>query len=760
MRVIKSFLSCMFFINFLLAQNNMSSTELNLENIWKENKFNAKSIPGFTFLRDGTHYTKLENNKIISFHLLSESEVETIFDGNDNSFKDILNGDIIDYQFSSDEQKLFVLLEQESIYRRSNKAVTYLFDKKQNSLKRIHHGRKISFPTFSPDGEKVAYVLDNNLFIWDIINDSLTSVTTDGLKNKILNGAGDWVYEEEFGLSNAFEWSPDSKFLAFLKFDETKVPQFTMTNFTGEAHPEYVTYKYPKVGDDNAKVSIGIYSLSEAKTTFALTDSTFEYIPRVQWTKNPDYLCILTLNRHQNHLKRFIINRESGKSSLLFEEKENTYVSIDDHLTFLSNEHHFIRTSEASGWNHLYLHHIDGKIIRPITKGNWEVTAFYGIDESTGWVYFQAAIHHAKERQVCRIKLDGSKLEEIAEEPGWNSAQFNATKSLFILTHASIQKPPRYSINSSDGTELKRLEENNLLKSLQKSLNVQPIDFFDFQTAGKVSLNGWIIKPANFNPQGKYPVLMFVYGGPGSQQVTDNWKGQNYWWFQFLAQKGFIVACVDNRGTGGRGAEFKKVTYLQLGKYETEDQIEAAKYLGTLSYVDATRIGIFGWSYGGFMSSLCLFKGNDVFSAAIAVAPVTHWKWYDNIYTERYMRTVSENPKGYMENAPLNFAGQLKGKYLLVHGMADDNVHFQHTAEMANALIKENKQFDTYFYPNKNHSISGGNSRLHLYTKMTDFIMFHLRGGEVKTRIPMNGRIEMMRTIQDSKGKNNIPVKE
>lgn len=750
----------MIFINPSIAQNNMSSPELNLENIWKENKFNPKSVSGFSFLADGLHYTKLQKNQIISFNLLSGNEVETLFDGENDTYKEVLPGNINDYLFSPDEQNLLLLLEQEAIYRRSNKATTFFFDRKQHILKIIHDSKKISYPTFSPDGNKIAYVLDNNIFIWDIKTDSTTTVTADGFKNKVLNGAGDWVYEEEFGLSNAFEWSPDSKFLAFLRFDETRVPQFTMTNFNGEAHPEYVTYKYPKVGDENAKVRVGIYSLSTAKTRFAITDSTIEYIPRIQWTKNPLHLCILTLNRHQNHLKRFLMERESGNLTILLEEKEDTYLSIDDHLTFLSNQNQFIRTSEASGWSHLYLHHIDGRMIRPITKGNWEVTAFYGVDENSEWVYFQAAIQNAKERQVCRIKLDGTKLEEIAEEPGWNSAQFNTPKTLFILTHANIQQPPTYSINSPDGTELKRLEDNNSLKEIQKSVNVQPIDFFDFQTSEKVSLNGWMIKPANFNPQGKYPVLMFVYGGPGSQQVTDNWKGQNYWWFQLLAQKGFVVACVDNRGTGGRGAAFKKITYLQLGKYETKDQIEAAKYLGNLSYVDATRIGIFGWSYGGFMSSLCLLKGKDIFSAAIAVAPVTHWKWYDNIYTERYMRTVSENPKGYEENAPVNLAGQLKGKYLLIHGMADDNVHFQHTAEMANALINEDKQFDTYFYPNKNHSISGGNSRLHLYRKMTEFLMLHLRGGEVKTRIPMNGRIEMMRTIQDSKGKNNIPVKE
>jgi dipeptidyl-peptidase-4 len=738
----------------------MSSSELNLENIWKENKFNAKTIPGFAFLADGTLYTKLQNNKVVSFDFLSGRELETIFDGDAESFKSLLPGNIHHYQFSSDEQKLLVHVAQEAIYRRSTKAISCLFDRKQNTLKRIHEGRKISYPTFSPDGNKIAYVLENNLYIWDIVRDSITCITTDGVFNKIINGAGDWVYEEEFGLSQAFEWSPDSEYLAFLKFDETKVTPFTMTNFRGDPRPEYVTFKYPKVGDDPAKVGVGIYSLANAKTIFASSDSTVAYIPRIQWTKTPGYLSILTLNRHQNHVKWFLMDRISGSLRLLLEEKESTYLSIEDHLTFLTNQKQFIRTSESSGWNHLYLHHIDGSIIRPITKGNWEVTDFYGVDESTGWIYFQAAIHHAKERQVCRIKLDGSKLEEIAEEPGWNSAQFNTNKTLFVLTHANIQKPPTYSINTSDGTELKRLEENTDLKNIQNSTNVQPIDFFDFKTSEDIKLHGWMIKPANFNPQGKYPVLMFVYGGPGSQQVTDNWKGQNYWWFQLLAHKGFIVACVDNRGTGGRGAAFKKMTYLQLGKLETDDQIEAAKYLGSLPFADATRMAVFGWSYGGFISSLCLLRGKDMFSAAIAVAPVTHWKWYDNIYTERYMRTLAENPRGYEENAPVNLAGQLASKYLLIHGMADDNVHFQHTAEMANALISENKQFDTYFYPNKNHSISGGNSKLHLYTKMTDFLMLHLRGGEVKTRIPMNGRIEMMRTIQDLKGKNNLPIKE
>jgi len=738
----------------------MSYPELNLENIWKENKFAAKSVAGFSFLADGTHFTKLQHNKISSNHIITGVEVETIFDGEKEDVKGLLNGSIDDYAFSSDEKKILLLLHQEAIYRRSKKAVTFYFDRVGKHLKKIHHGFKISYPTFSPDGNMVAYVLDNNIYIWDMLSDSIKSVTSDGLKNNLINGAGDWVYEEEFALSKAFEWSPDSRFLAFLKFDESKVPQFTMTNFTGKAHPDYVTFKYPKVGEQNAKVKAGIYSISTHKTIFADMDTTVEYIPRIHWTKATGHLCVLTLNRHQNHLKRFLMDSESGNITLLLEEKEKTYLDIEDHLTFLTQQDQFIRTSESSGWNHLYLYHADGRFIRPLTKGNWEVTDFYGVDEKTGWVYFQAALHNPKERQVCRVKLDGSKLEEIAELPGWNSAQFNTTKTLFILTHSSIQQPPAYSINSSDGTEIKRLEENTQLKITQKSVQVQPVDFFDFQTTEKVNLNGWMIKPANFNPQGKYPVLMFVYGGPGSQQVTDNWKGQQYWWFQLLAQKGFVIACVDNRGTGGRGAEFKKVTYLNLGKYETEDQLEAATYLGNLPFIDATRIGIFGWSYGGFMSSLCLLKGNELFSTAVAVAPVTHWKWYDNIYTERYMRTLSENPSGYEALAPVNFAQQLKGKYLLIHGMADDNVHFQHTAEMANALINADKQFDTYFYPNKNHGITGGNSRLHLYRKITDFLVLHLRGGEVKTRIPMNGRIEMMRTIQDSKGKNNIPIKE
>jgi dipeptidyl-peptidase-4 len=382
------------------------------------------------------------------------------------------------------------------------------------------------------------------------------------------------------------------------------------------------------------------------------------------------------------------------------------------------------------GWNHLYLYDLSGNMVRQITSGKWEVSNFCGVDEKTGTLYFQSSEASPLERQLAQIGLDGKNKKNIFAEKGWANAQFGPTFEYYVIDHSTANSPATYTVFDQQNTKVRVIEENIFVKNLQKEYGVQPVDFFAFKTSSGIDLNGWMIKPANFDPTKKHPVLMFLYGGPGSQEVKDSWRGQNYWWFQLLAQKGYIVACVDNRGTGGRGEEFKKMTQLQLGKYETEDQIEAAKYLGRLRYVDPARIGIFGWSYGGYMSSSCLFKGAGTFKCAIAVAPVTNWKWYDNIYTERYMHTVQENPKGYQENSPINFVDQLNGNYLLVHGMGDDNVHFQHTAELVNALVDADKQFDTYFYPNRNHGIYGGNTRFHLYTKMTQFLDEKLKGPE------------------------------
>ncbi|MGB1217169.1 MAG: alpha/beta fold hydrolase, partial [Saprospiraceae bacterium] len=440
-------------------------------------------------------------------------------------------------------------------------------------------------------------------------------------------------------------------------------------------------------------------------------------------TQNPNQLCVFKMNRWQNELELLLADAKTGETKTLLKEKNKYYVDIHDNLTFLENGKQFIWTSEMSGYNHVYLYGMNGKKIRQVTKGNWEVTNFYGIDEKKGKIYYQAAEDSPMERHVYSANLKGKKKKKLTPKKGTNNVQFSSTYAYFVNTHSTANSPASYSVFALGGKEVRNIVDNSRLKTSMKDYGVTPVEFFDFKTSEGVKLNGWMIKPANFDENKEYPVFMTEYGGPGSQKVVDSWDSFNYWWYQMLAQKGYIVACVDNRGTGGRGEEFKKMTYLQLGKYETIDQIEAAKWLGAKSYVDKDRIGIFGWSYGGYLSSLCILKGNDVFKSAIAVAPVTSWKWYDTVYTERYMRTLEENEVGYKENSPVYFADQLKGNYLLVHGIADDNVHFQHAAEMSAALVNANKQFDTYIYTNKNHGIYGGPTRLHLYTKMTNFLL-------------------------------------
>lgn len=708
---------------------------ISLEQIWASGDLYAKSVPGFNFLKDGKHYTRLEGNKIQQYDFTTGALVATILDPA-NLEQELT---IDDYVFSDDEQRILLAVEKESIYRRSSREFSYVYDRESESLTPVYEEGKVQYASFNPAADKVAFVFENNLYYKDLNSRDVVQITEDGKKNEIINGTTDWVYEEELGFVKGFEWSPDGKRIAFYRFDEREVPEFTMTNYKQGMYPEYVTFKYPKVGEKNSVVTIHLYDLSSKKTIQAETgEETDQYIPRIKWTQDPDQLCIYRMNRHQNHLELLLADAATGETELLFEEKNKYYIaeSVLDNLTFLNDGEHFIWTSEQDGWHHIYLYDMDGQLVRQLTKGDWEVDAFYGVDEANGEVYYQAAEKSPLQRQVYAVGLDGKGKRTVAGEEGWNSAEFSSTYDYYVLTHSTLNTPATYVVYNKKGEKIRTIEDNAGLRQKQEMLNTQEIEFFDFTTSQGVQLNGWMIKPANFNPNRQYPVFMYLYGGPGSQQVADSWRGHNYWWFQMLAQQGYLVACVDNRGTGGRGEEFKKMTYQQLGHYETIDQIEAAKYLGSLPYTDAARIGIFGWSYGGYMSSLALLKGNDVFKAAIAVAPVTNWKWYDTIYTERFMRTTEENPDGYRNNSPINFADRLQGNYLLVHGMGDDNVHFQHTAEMANALVAANKQFDTYFYPNRNHGIYGGYTRLHLYQKMTNFLEEKLKGGEWQAARP------------------------
>jgi dipeptidyl-peptidase-4 len=702
------------------------SKEITLEDIWKNYGFYPSYVNGGKGMNDGEHYTVLErgaNNEIqiVKYAYKKPQEKTVIFSSEDVKINDKPIY-FTDYLFNEDESKLLLATEKESIYRYSSKSHYYIVDVKTKKAQKLTDGSKQMYASFSPDGNHIAFVQDNNLFIKNLKSNKIKQITFDGEKNKIINGASDWVYEEELELVKAFYWSPDGKYLAYYKFDESKVKEWDMKIY-GKLYPDHYTFKYPKAGEENSKVSIHIYKLQNDETLDIRIPSNFEYIPRIKWADNR-FLAVETLNRHQNELNLLLFDVvEPGEPKTIYHETNKWYIEVPK-LEFIPQKNQFIISSEKSGYNHLYLYNYSGKEVAKLTQGKYDVTYYYGVDEK-GFVYYQSAEESPLNRAVYKVKLDGSAKKKLSADIGTNEAVFNKTFSYYINYFSAAGVPYKITLNDNNGKVLRVLEDNKQLQSTLAEYNIQKPEFFKVKGATD-SLNAWMIKPANFDPSKKYPLFMFVYGGPGSQTVTNSWGSMNFIWFNLLAQKGYIVVSVDNRGTGARGEMFKKQTYKQLGKLETEDQIAAAKELGSLNYIDKSRVGIFGWSYGGYMSSLCISKGADVFKTAIAVAPVTNWRYYDNIYTERYMQTPQENPDGYDMNSPINHTEKIKGKYLLIHGMADDNVHFQNTAEMIMSLTENNIPFDLMVYPNKNHGIYGGNTRLHLYRKMTDFILNNL----------------------------------
>lgn len=704
--------------------NSREKVDITLAHIWKDYKFYAKSVNGLRSMNDGLHYTVLQEGSIVKYAYKTGEKIETLVNAADLN----LNGNdlkINAYEFSADENKVLLATEKESIYRRSWKARHFVYDLTDKSISQLSAGEKEMYATFSPSGSKIAYVKDNNLFYKDFTNGEETQVTSDGEYNQIINGASDWVYEEELELSRAFEWSPNGASIAFYRFDETNIKQWNMKMYDG-LYPSDYRFKYPKAGEENAKVAVKIYHLAASTTIDVKISGEFEYLPSIKWTNNPNQLAVMSTNRHQNELNINIVDAKSGESSSIHKETSETYIEMPFFVHFTKDQKNFLIMSEKSGFRHLYMHNMNGELLNQITKGKWPVTDFYGYDEELGLLYFQSAEVSPMDRNVYRIGKTGKGKTKLTTNKGTNKAVFSNGFKYFINYFTNANTPNYISLNANDGSEIRVLENNEKLKSHLERYNLTSKTFFKFKTSEGVELNAWKILPPNFDEKKKYPVFLTIYGGPGSQTVTNSWGGQNYFWHQMLAQKGYIVVSVDNRGTGARGVDFKKITYKQLGKYETIDQIEAAKYFANLPYVDAKRIGVQGWSYGGYMSSLCLLKGAEYFKAAIAVAPVTNWRYYDSIYTERYMQTPQENESGYDDNSPINHVEKLEGKYLLVHGTADDNVHFQNTTEMINALVAADKQFDLAIYPNKNHSIYGGNTRYHLYKKMTDFLLENL----------------------------------
>ncbi|MGQ7945551.1 S9 family peptidase [Flavobacterium sp. WC2509] len=632
------------------------------------------------------------------------------------------------YTFDASEKKILIACNLDKIFRHSFIADYFLYDLTTKTLTKLFDS-KVQEPTFSPDGNKIAYAKDNNLYVYDIATKKSTAITTDGKKNAVINGITDWVYEEEFAFVRAFDWSKDSKKVAYIRFDESEVPEFSMSIFEKSLYPTIETFKYPKAGEKNSLVSLHIYDVNASTAkNINLGNYTDFYIPRIEWTNDANILSAKVLNRHQDNLDLLFIDATTGVAKVVLNEKDKAYIDFvdTDNLTFLQ-DNSFIWTSEKDGFNHIYVYDKTGKLKNQVTKGNWEVTSYYGFDEKTKTIFYQSTENGSINRDIYRIGIDGKNKVRLSKNTGTNMATFSPNFQFFINTFSSTSQPTTYTLNESKvGKEIQVIENNQVLTSKLKSYNLPSKEFFVLKTAKGNELNAWIMKPKDFDASKKYPVFMYQYSGPGSQQVNNDWNAADDYWFMMLTQQGYIVACVDGRGTGYKGADFKKVTQLQLGKYEVEDQIDAAKVLGTYPYVDASRIGIFGWSYGGFMASNCIFQGANVFKMAIAVAPVTNWRFYDSIYTERYMQTPQENASGYDQNSPINHVSKLKGKFLLIHGSGDDNVHVQNTMQMMEALIQANKQFDSQIYPDKNHGIYGGKTRIQLYNKMTNFIKENL----------------------------------
>jgi dipeptidyl-peptidase-4 len=709
-------------IGFVLVSSTFAQKrDITLEDLWKNYAFYPKYIGGFNSMNDGEHYSTMEKadegQTIIKYKFKSGKKVRTLFKSTDFDIPKINN-----YIFSEDEQQILLATEKEKIYRHSSKSIYYIYNVFTDKLVKLSD-KKVMYATFSPNGDKVAYVFENNLFYKNIKTGETIKVTSDGKKNHIINGASDWVYEEEFALVRCFEWSPDGKHIAYYKFDESHVKEFSMDLFKGGLYPTQEVFKYPKAGEDNSVVRVYIYNIENKKSNYIYTEKDYEYIPRIKWTNDPNVLALFGMNRHQNELDFILANAEDGINRVLFSETDNYYIDIHDNLSFLP-EGNFIWTSEKDGFNHIYLKDLDGGETQ-LTKGNWEVTQFHGVDSDKMLFYYSSTEEGSINRSLYVQNLESGEKKKLSTIEGTNNASFSKGMKYYMNSVSTANSAPVFNLHYADGTQLKTLEDNAAFNTKMDEFNLSRKELFTINVEDS-ELNAWMIKPLDFDESKTYPLFMFLYGGPGSQQVTNSFGWTNYYWYQMLAQQGYIVACVDNRGTGGKGAEFQKMTYKELGKYETIDQINAAKYFGNLSYIDANRIGIQGWSYGGYMSSLAITKGADVFKLAIAVAPVTNWRYYDNIYTERYMQTPQENANGYDDNSPIHHVEKLKGDYLLIHGGADDNVHVQNTMEMISALVKANKQFELFIYPDRNHGIYGGNTRLHLYKKMTQFILENL----------------------------------
>jgi len=720
---------CLVFLLDVFAQET-GNKKLTLDLIFNNGSLYPRGVRGIKPMNDGETYCQSKPDSLNAYSYETGKLASVIV----TARQLIPQGDTTpipmnSFDFSADESKILFATETESIYRRSSESNYFVYDRKTQSLEPLSGNGKQRLADFSPDASKVAFARGNNLFIKDLVSGDEKQITFDGEKNKIINGTTDWVYEEEFAIVKGFHWSPDGTKIAFMRFDESSVKEWQLTYY-GDLYPEFYKYKYPKAGEDNSVVTVLVYDLA-SKTAMKMNtgSETDQYIPRIRWTTNSGTLAIFRVNRLQNKFEILFAESTTGASRVIFSE-ENPYYIEDgnyDNVKFLKDGQNILLTSERTGYNHIFMFNVSTNELKQITSGNWDVTDLNGIDEPNKLIYYQSAEVSPLDRNIYVVDFKGKNKKVLTPEKGSSSATFSANYKYFIKNWSDAATPSVHTVNlAKNGNIVRTIRDNKKLAAELVNYNIKPKEFFTITTSEGVVLNAWKILPPDFDASKKYPVLFDIYGGPGSQTVRNSY-GSGDLWNYYLAQEGIIVVSVDNRGTGAKGQEFKKMTYQQLGKYETIDQIEAAKYLASLPYVDKDHIAMFGWSYGGYMTASCLTLGADVFSVGIAVAPVTNWRHYDNIYTERFMRTPQENPKGYDDNSPVNHADKLKGKLLIVHGMADDNVHPENTYDLVAALVAADKDFDLMLYPNSNHGIyTGENTTMHLYKKMTKFLVDNL----------------------------------
>ena len=701
--------------------------------------YRAQSIHGLKPMLDGEHYTQIspDHKRIVKYSFKTGEEVGTVFDVATARNHTLKSFD--DYILSPDESLILIQTETKPIYRRSFTAVYYIYNVKNRTLEPLSEGGPQQVPLFSPDSHQIAFVRNNNIFLVKLLfGNSESQVTKDGEYNKVLNGIPDWVYEEEFGFNRAFDFSADSRMIAYIRFDESQVPMFSFPEYKGmfpsrdeyASYPGAYTYKYPKAGETNSTVSVHTFDIKSRVTRkMNLEMDADGYIPRIKFTSDPEKLAIMTLNRHQNRFNVYMANPRSALCKTVIRDEAEQYIKEQAYSDIVFYPENIVMMSERDGYNHLYLYSIGGNLIKQITSGKFEVKEFLGWDQKTNVFYYTSNEESPLRSAVYKVDGKGKKTK-LSTRVGTNNALFSKNFAYYINTYSSKDTPTLITLNNNKGKEMATLMDNAELKSKVANLNMPTKEFFTFKTPDGVELNGWMMKPAHFDPNKKYPVIMHQYSGPGSQQVLDRWGigsfGDGGMFEAYMCDKGYIMVCVDGRGTGGRGAAFEKCTYLFLGVKESKDQAAAAHYLSTLPYIDGTRIGIWGWSFGGYNTLMSMSEGSGAFKAGVAIAAPTDWRFYDSVYTERFMRTPKENGEGYDAGSPIKQAAKLQGKLLLIHGTADDNVHFQNCAEYSEALVQANKQFDMQVYTNRNHSISGGNTRNHLMNRVADFFIENL----------------------------------